>query len=177
MPSRRLTKSELEQLDLLIFHLSMLQYGMSLTFSRQLEELSNIGSVPRLYNTFALMHLITTIFLVDKRQLPMGGFAYRVLIRLRLAHLLEPIRKTMERKLGKTTLGDYLRRSRNKLAVHGDLDFASLSTDEQDVTFNEKALQTYERLMEQFERQVGRLKTKLERRYTSGEGVGEGVTP
>lgn len=161
---QRFSVEQLEKLELVVFHLEMLQYGMNQKFSPQFEQLGISSPIHRLYNTFALMHLITTMFLLDKGSLPMGGFCYRALADLGLANKLRPIRRTLESRVGKTTLGDFIRHSRNKLATHGDLQFASLPPETQAVPGSQRAVAQFDRLMNNLESQAATIRVVLENR-------------
>jgi|GEM_PF-2971321 len=162
---QRFSLEQLNTLDLVVGHLMMLEYGMSQKFSPELEKYGITLPVQRLYNTFALMHLITTMFLLDKKDhLLMGGFCYQALNSLGLADKLEPLRKTFDGKVGKTTLGEYIRLSRNKLATHGDLTVFSLPPAVQDASGSPRAIAQFDRLMEKLDGQTTRLRIILENR-------------
>jgi hypothetical protein len=162
--AQRFSPKQLEVLDLVVFHLKMLEHGMNRKFDPVLEQYGYTTPIQRLYDTFALMHLITTMFLLDKNKHAMGGYCYRSLKDLGLADKLEPIRRTLEGKVGKTTLGDFIRHSRNKLATHGELTFASLPPEAQGVHGSPQALSQFNRLMERLDGQVTRLRIALENR-------------
>jgi hypothetical protein len=160
----RFSPQQIEALDLVVFHLEMLEYGMSQKFDPVLERHEITMRVQRFYNAFALIHLITMMFLVDKKELPMGGFCYRALNDLGLSDKLAPVRKSLEGKVGGTAFGDFIRHSRNKLATHGGLNFVSLPPEAQAVHDSPRALSQFDRLMERLDGQVTRLRITLENR-------------
>jgi len=82
--------------------------------------------VARGYNTFADIHLVFTMFLVDKKDKPIGGFIYPVLDRVGKAALLDDVKAVLGKKVAGTTFEQYLRAYRNRLATHGDLSTLSL---------------------------------------------------
>jgi hypothetical protein len=168
---RKFTAQELDQLELVVFHLQMLEYGMDHWYDPMLEEIGLENPIPRFFFMFGVSHLMTTMFLVEKGSKPMGGFCYLALSKLGLAHLLEPIRKTLDGKVGNTTLGDYVRQSRNKLMVHGDLSVASLPPDAQAVPGSAKAVAQFHRLEDQFDRQVTKLQRVLHDRLLRGRAL------
>ena len=126
---------------------------------------AEFGSAPWFYNNFCLMHLISTMFLIKdskKEASLMGGFCYRILKPLGLSDLLKPIKNIFDVKLGKTTFGDYIKRTRSRLATHGDLSFRSLPVAEQKITFSKPLVLKFERLMEKLITEVEVLKNTLE---------------
>ncbi len=102
------------------------------------------------------------MFLVDRGELPMGGFCYRALDALGLGDKLRPIRRTLESKVGKTTLGDFIRHSRNKLGTHGDLHFSALPAEAQAVPGSPRAIAQFERAMDKLESQAANIRIVLE---------------
>ena len=111
---------------------------------------------------FALMHLICTMFITrDKSKETRGGVFYRILNPIGYANLLDPIEEALNMKVGKTTLRNYIRNKRNKLAAHGDLSFDSQKDEVQEVTFNEEALDEFKEAMSTLEFEVSQLYRKL----------------
>jgi hypothetical protein len=159
---RRFSAQELDKLGLVVGHFHLLQYGMGQEFSPQLERMGITSPVAKLFNTFALMHLISTMFLLDKGGLPMGGFCYRTLAELGLANKLQPIRRTLESKVGKTTFGDFIRHQRNKLGTHGNLLFSNLPAEAEAVPGSPRAIAQFERAMDRLENQAATLRIVLE---------------
>ncbi|HIH36872.1 MAG TPA: hypothetical protein HA232_03070 [Methanocellales archaeon] len=152
-----MNKKDKEIIDLVIFHCEMFEFGFSFIDPRP---------IAQLYNMFAGFHLISTMFLIkDQRDKdsPMGGFCYRVLKPLHLEHLLDPIKKIIDTPLGDTTFGDYIRRSRSKLATHGDLSFNSLPLTERKITFNNREVAKFQDLLAELAKEVRILKNNLEK--------------
>jgi hypothetical protein len=115
-------------------HCDMLQ----LALTREGGNLLNDGpfTIPEeeaLLNSFSSLHLITSMFLVDARNQATGGLCSTILKKRRRLHLLDEIRDLLHRGVGQTTVGDFLRKSRNKLATHGDFSFGSLPPSEREV--------------------------------------------
>lgn len=163
MKNKIVDKKDKEKIELVITHCEMFLYGFhqpSFLLSDFTPTRERI--IADLYNIFTGMHLISTMFLLDKENNPMGGFCYRILGPLGLGHLLKPIKKIMDTPLDKTTFGNYIRRSRAKLATHGDLSFSSLRFEEQEITFDNKKILKFQKLMERLDEEVESLKNKLE---------------
>jgi hypothetical protein len=76
--------------------------------------------------TFADAHLLFTMFLVDKRDNPIGGFIYPTLKEIGKAHWLDDTVRILNESIGPASFEDYLRKWRNKLATHGALSPTSL---------------------------------------------------
>ncbi|MCK4593531.1 hypothetical protein KAU45_03450 [bacterium] len=112
-------------------------------------------------NIFTILHLITTLFLVDKKKDKMGGFCYKALRKVGHEHLLDNICILINSKIGNTTFGDYIRHKRNKLTVHGMLEFSSLPEENKAVTFNNDLTDDFTELMEQFEQELLQLEENL----------------
>lgn len=147
-----------ESIEILILHCRMFCYG----YRDSLEFL--IDPIASLYNQFAGLHLISTMFLIkDKKREIRGGVFYRVLQPIGLEHLLAPIWEVMDLPLGNTNFGDYLRISRNKLTTHGDLSFMSLPSDVQHITFDEDAVEQFNELLEKLAECVIELQDSLEK--------------
>ncbi len=156
-----MNEKDKENIEPVIFHCKMFEYGFSQTYSPTLEALGVTDPIPRLYNEFAGIHLISTMFLLDKGNKPMGGFCYRVLKPIGLEGLLDKIREIMELPVGNTTFGDFTRHSRNKLTVHGDLSFASLPSEVKEVPFNESYVEEFQELLEKLAVEVKCLEKNL----------------
>lgn len=164
MPAPKLDAQQLEKLELVVCHLQMLECGLGKKHDEMLERLGIASRVEHLYNTFALMHLISTLFLVDGQGEPMGGACYRLLNAIGLARVLGPIQKTLRSKVGKTNFGDFVRLQRNRLATHGSLELATLPSDVREAMTSKRALAQFERLMTKFDDQVTNLRDMLETR-------------
>ncbi len=139
-----MTQDDRNRILLVITHCDMLLHNMQLSHSPQLVALGVQSMIPVFLNQFTFIHLVTTMFLVDKSQGPMGGACYQLLKPLGLADLLDPIARILDRPVGDTTFGDYVRISRNKLCVHGELTLDSLPECVKQVTYDEDAIQQFE---------------------------------
>jgi hypothetical protein len=149
-----------KDLQLVHDHLSMLMYcwdagGLAIAGS------VTRSLVPWRFYTFANYHLITTLFLVDKKQSEMGGAVYILLSRHHLHHLLDPIHSLLNRSIGKTTFGDFIRQQRNKLMVHGDLAFSNLPRQIQQVPKNRQLALRFEKLFAELTREVEILAARI----------------
>ena len=101
---------------------------------------------------FGLLHLAATMFITkDKRSDPRGGFFYRALSPAGLSGILDAVEEALEHPVGRTTLRQYVRHKRNKLATHGDLSFYSLPSEVQDITFDETSLAQHSEAWEALE--------------------------
>lgn len=99
------------------------------------------NEIARDFFTFGLIHLISTMFITtDSQSDPEGGVFHRILDPLGYGTLLYSIDDILDSPIGKTSLRQYIRSKRNKLAVHGSLEFSSQPNKVQDVTFDEEAL-------------------------------------
>ena len=156
-----MNEKDKENVELVIFHCKMFEYGFSQTYSPALEALGVSDSIPRFYNQFTGLHLISTMFLLDKGDKLMGGFCYRVLEPMGLEGLLDQIREIIESPIGNTTFGDFIRHSRNKLTVHGDLSFYCLPSVDKEVPFDEHVSQSRQGLLERLAEEVKNLENKL----------------
>ncbi len=98
------------------------------------------------YNTFACIHLVFTMFLVDKKEdKPIGGFIYPILSKMGKESLLDNVQAVLCENLGDITFEDYLRKYRNKLATHGDLSIDSLPTIHKELVISDR---TNDRILE-----------------------------
>jgi hypothetical protein len=122
-------------------------------------------------NIFALLHLTVTMFITkDSRSDTRGGLFFRLLSPMHLEHLLDPIENALNRKIGKTTLREFLRQKRNKLATHGDLDFKSQPLDVQNVTQSQRALRQFNQAFDELENAVQILMRQLKKELNKKEG-------
>lgn len=156
-----MNEKDKENIELVIFHCKMFEYGFSQTYSPTLEALGVADQIASFYHQFAGLHLISTMFLLDKGDKPMGGFCYRVLETMGLESLQDQIREILESPIGNTTFGDFVRHSRNKLTVHGDLSFDSLPSTDKEVPFDEDAFQSFQDLLERLAGKVKNLENNL----------------
>ena len=148
-----------ESIERVILHCDMFLYGNTGSAD------TFLNPIARRFYDFAGIHLMSTMFLIQDSQhnpKPMGGFCYRVLEPLGFAYLLEGIQQILQTPLGQTTLGDYIRRCRNKLATHGDLSAARMPEKELSFLHYDNAEVDHERLMDELQREVQKLRSKLE---------------
>ena len=158
-----MNEEDKKTIELVIFHCRMFEYGFSQTYSPSLEAAGFADPIPRFYHMFAGMHLIFTMFLVDKADKRMGGYCYRVLEPMGVEGLLDKIGEIMDSPVGSTTFGDFIRHSRNKLTVHENLGFDSLPSVDKEVPFDEGAVQSFEDLLERLGEEVKNLENELKR--------------
>ncbi len=138
-------------------HCSMYLYGSS----GSLEFMTN--KVAQDFYTFALLHLISTMFITtdppDKRQ----GIFHRILDPMGQSDLLTEIDRILDSPLGDTTLRQFIRSKRNKLATHGNVAFSSQPDEVQNVTFDDQSLQQYQDAMTELDGAVFKLDERLRR--------------
>ena len=107
-----------------------------------------VNEIARDFFNFGLLHLTSTMFITtDSRSDPEGGVFHRILDPLGYGNLLDSIDSILDSPVGNTTLRQYIRSKRNKLAVHGSLKFSSQPREVQDVTFDDEALSQFEERM------------------------------
>lgn len=151
--------SEYDQppIELLRRHCAMFEYGSQASRSPLL---SQVGED---FISFAGMHLVCTMFLTSDRRdggAPYGVF-HRILDPEGRADLLRDVDRALTLPVGDTTLGEYIRHKRNKLAVHGTLAYSSQPQEVQDVVFDEDALGQFDDAMSELEDAVRQLDTEL----------------
>lgn len=110
--------------------------------------------------SFALLHLTCTMFITTDHGDPRQGIFHRTLDPIGQSHLLTEVDDILNSLLGKTTLRQFLRSKRNKLATHGTVTFSSQPRDVQDVTFDEESLHHHD-AMTRLESAVFRLEREL----------------
>ena len=76
----------------------------------------------------ALYHQIAAMFLLDRGGHPTGGFFSRVFIPLRMGDCLDPVYAILNRQINGLTVGETIRRFRNKHLVHGELSDGDLDS-------------------------------------------------
>lgn len=153
-----MNKKDKEKIRRVIVHCKMFEYGFNQTYRFPIDDPISLN-----YDSFAGLHLISTMFLLDKGNKPMGGFCYRILEPMRLAVLLEPIREIVESPIGNTTFGNFIRNSRNKLATHGDLSFASLPVVDKKLPFSNDLVERFQYIFERLAEEVKNLENNLEK--------------
>lgn len=152
-------KSDKDTIQLLIIQCHMFEYGFNLSpdYAEQ--------PIGFLYHGFAGLHLISTMFLTkdDGETGPRYGVFYRILKPMGLEYLLVPIWKIMDSRVGKTTFGEYIRHSRNKLCTHGNLSFESLPPQIQALAFDASTNTEFQRLLEKLSQKILSLQHDLEK--------------
>jgi hypothetical protein len=115
-------------------------------------------------NIVALLHLTITMFITkDNRSHTQGGLFFRLLSPMHLEHLLNPVENALNRKIGKTTLREFLRQKRNKLVTHGYWDFESQLLELQKVTHSKRANRQFNQAFEELENAVQFLLRQLKK--------------
>lgn len=111
---------------------------------------------------FGLMHLVCTMFITtDSAKDTQGGVFYRILNEMGHSELLIGIDKILDFTVGNTTLRQYFRNKRNKMATHGPLDFGSQQKEVQDVSWDENSRTQFCSAMPALERAVAQLDAQL----------------
>lgn len=134
-----------------------------------------LNEVAQDFFSFALLHLTCTMFITTDHGDPCPGIFHRALDPLGLADLLTEIDQILDSRLGQTTLRQFLRSKRNKLATHGTGCFSSQPADVQAVTFDEDALQQYAAAMTQLDEAVFTLERKLARLQPQDENPEQSI--
>jgi len=111
--------------------------------------------------SFAGMHLICTMFITTDSPGGAAGVFHKVLDPSGHAALLEEVDRVLGQPVGDTTLRQYLRSKRNKLAVHGTLEYCSQPKDVQAVAFYDDALEQFDDAIEALDVAVDRLDRDL----------------
>ena len=123
-----------------------------------------LNEIARYFFEFGLLHLIATMFITkDSPSDPEGGVFHRILDPLGHEALLVPIDNILNSPVGTTTLKQFIRSKRNKLAVHGSLEFSSQPSEVQDVTFDKEALSQFAQRMHGLDEAVAVLEDELEK--------------
>ena len=122
-----------------------------------------VNDVAQDFFSFALLHLTCTMFITTDPPDPRQGIFHRILDPMGQSHLLAEVDNILDSAVGKTTLRQFLRSKRNKLATHGSVAFSSQPREVQDVTFDEESLQQHHDAMTQLDRAVFRLEQRLRR--------------
>lgn len=123
-----------------------------------------VNEVAQDFYIFALLHLISTMFITaDNKNDENGGIFHRILDPLGKEILLIDIDKILSQPIGKTTLKQYIRTKRNKLATHGKLSFSSQPEQIKKLTFNEKNVNQFYEGMRRLDKAVYKLYNDLEK--------------
>ncbi len=116
------------------------------------------------FTNFALLHLACTMFITtDDKSETKGGVFHRILDPLGYSSLLTDIDDTLQMPVGKTTLKQFLRTKRNKLATHGTMGFDTQDVNAQEVINDEQAIFQFNMAMEELDQDVQELLIKLEK--------------
>ncbi len=155
-----------EKIKILIDHCEMFLHGTSFDLFHFFY--SEKPEIAEKYNNFCLINLVAVMFLIaDKGETEKdndaGGVFYRLLKPFNYNYLLNPIEKLMNTSIGETTFGDYQRRMRNNLCVHGDFSRDSLPLAEKNVIYFEKNLEKFNSLFGELIYEVDVLKKELEK--------------
>ena len=123
-----------------------------------------VNPVAENFFQFGLLHLTSTMFITtDKKTDPAAGVFHRILDPMGHGTLLAGVDAALATKVGQTTLRQFIRTKRNKLATHRDLSFLSQSKEARNVAYNKIALKQYEAAMHLLETAVLALSRELER--------------
>jgi hypothetical protein len=99
----------------------------------------------------------------DEKMDRSGGLFHRLLDPMGMSILLEEVDRILETTVGETTLREFLRSKRNKLATHRTLAFSNQPSEVQAVTHDKEALRQYSDAMREMEQAVFRLEQALAR--------------
>ena len=143
-------RSDKMKLERLLRHCCMFGYACGGSPELLVNEVAND------FFQFGLLHLTSTAFILES-----GGLFHRILDPMGYGHLLKDIDSALNSKVGKTTLREFIRLKRNKLATHGDLSFYSQTKEIQNVTFGKRALREFESAMSALETATTALSLEL----------------
>jgi hypothetical protein len=76
---RPLAERHLKAIELVVWHLRLADRAISRSFVPVIAELDAEYALDVRFHTFGLMHLLTTLFLLDRKRAPMGGYCYQAL--------------------------------------------------------------------------------------------------
>ncbi|HTY12453.1 MAG TPA: hypothetical protein VMF88_15425 [Bacteroidota bacterium] len=115
-------------------------------------------------NIVALLHLTITMFITKNNSSHKeGGLFFRLLSPMHLEHLLNPVENALNRRIGKTTLREFLRQKRKKLVTYGYLDFEAQLLELQEVTHSKRAIRQFNQAFEELENAVQFLLKQLKK--------------
>jgi hypothetical protein len=87
-------------------------------------------STPVRFYVTSIYNYIATLYLLDREDLPMGGIAFKILQPVGLDYLLNPICSVLNSPVSEEiSLGETIRRARNKTMIHGTFDTKSIADD------------------------------------------------
>jgi len=114
------------------------------------------------FYTFGLLHLTCTMFITtDTKKDPARGAFHRILDPLGHSELLADVDRILDQRVGKTSLRQYIRSKRNKLATHGSLAFMTQPETVQAVTFDDASLDQFRTAMDALDDAVAKLESHL----------------
>jgi len=124
-------------IEMLRRHCAMYRYGADASRSPFLSPTAES------FISFAGLHLVNTMFITTDTHGGAGGAFHKVLDPLGYSGLLDEVDRVLSLPVGRTTLRQYVRSKRNRLAVHGTLEYESQPTDVRAVTSDEAALEQF----------------------------------
>lgn len=138
-----------------------------------------MNEMARDFYSFGMLHLTCTMFITTETGDPRQGIFHRILDPRGLSYLLAEVDRTLDSPLGNTTLRQFVRSKRNKLATHGTLAFSSQPLDVQAVTHNELSVERFHEAMEgmlqavlRLERELARVESQAWNPQPAGAGTG-----
>ncbi len=146
-----------DQLERIYFFCQMFNYGFGRSGLWTINDPIAYG-----YNTFANIHLLSTMFLVDKRDKPIGGFVYPILASIKKEGFLDNVQSVFTKEVKGTSFEEYLRKYRNKLATHGDLSPHSLPDNIREIILGEDTDERLLDLLDELREAVENLTTKIQ---------------
>ena len=141
-----------EHIDRLLLHSEMYLWWCKAVVGPLLQ-----GGAAYNFYMFGGLHLVSAMFLIDGD----GGLFGRTLKAMGRGDLLVEVSEVLQSAVGDTTLGDYLRLKRNKLATHGDMSFESQSAEVQAITFCDESQEAFDDAMYRLEDAVHLLRGEL----------------
>lgn len=132
-----MTEYDQDSITMLRRHCAMYEYGSSASRSPLLSE----AAVD--FISFAGIHLMCTMFITTDEHDGAPGVFHRTLDPLGHSGLLDEVDRVLELPIGATTLRQYLRSKRNKLATHGSLAYSTQPREVHEVVFDGAALEQF----------------------------------
>jgi hypothetical protein len=136
-------------------HCSMFLYG-----SNGIPEILT-NRIAQDFFSFALLHLTCTMFLTSDSNNDVGIF-HRILDPIGKSELLVRIDDIFESAIGNTTVGEFIRLRRNRLATHRSLSIKELPQENLEVSFDPDSIKQYYQAMDSLSREVSYLYDKLD---------------
>ena len=88
---KKYSSNDIDILNRIIFHCEMYLHGVQGRIEEIVEAFDG-ECLSKRFREFGLLHLISSMFLIDKENKPMGGFVYTLLKKLSLEHMLNNIK-------------------------------------------------------------------------------------